>query len=160
MVSPEGQTIVGASDGVVFAGPSANKLPAITSNIGAVLATPTTLFTGGVVVAAVGPKDVGVVLIQGGKQVNGRSFLGRSIASAASKTHIFITATDAFYTLDPGTLSQVAKIDLIGGGLSPPAIGPQGHVYTIASNILFVFPPPRLITKPGVQLPRARVTRP
>ena len=159
MVSPEGQTIVGASDGVVFAGPIANKLPAITSNIGAVLATPTTLFTGGVVVAAVGPKDVGVALIQGGKQVNGRSFPGRSIASAASKTHIFITATDAFYTLDPGTLSQVSKIDLIGGGLSPPAIGPQGHVYTIASNILFVFPPPRLITKPGVKVPKA-VARP
>jgi hypothetical protein len=34
----------------------------------------------------------------------------------------------------------------VGGGLNPPAIGPQGHVYAIASNILFVFPPP--IKKP------------
>jgi hypothetical protein len=55
----------------------------------------------------------------------------------------FISTTDAFHTLDTNTLEEVAKSDLLGGGVSTPAIGPQGHVYTIVSNILFVFPPRR-----------------
>ncbi len=143
MVLPNGHTLVGAEDGVVFAPPNGVKLPALTSNLGAVRAAPTLLADGRAAVVDAGPKDVGLALVQGGQHVGGRSFAGRSIASAtASRTHIFVSTADAFYTLDTNTLAQAAKIDLIGGGLSTPAIGPQGHVYTIASDILFVFPPP------------------
>ncbi|NJO33133.1 MAG: PQQ-like beta-propeller repeat protein [Rhodospirillales bacterium] len=76
---------------------------------------------------------------------------GRSIASAAaSRTHLFVSAEDGFVTYDAKTLAEVSRIDWVGGGLNPPAIGPQGHVYAIASNILFVFPPP--IKKPKTVL--------
>src|SRR5690606_14137483 len=43
-----------------------------------------------------------------------------------------------------------------GGGTVTPAIGPLGHVYGMASNVLFVFPPPApttigpLVANPGV----------
>jgi hypothetical protein len=39
-------------------------------------------------------------------------------------------------------MAQVSKVDWEGGGLSPPAIGPDGRVYVLAANILFIFPPP------------------
>ena len=72
---------------------------------------------------------------------------GRSIASAAaSRTHLFVSAEDGFVTYDAATFAEVSRVDWVGGGLNPPAIGPKGHVYAIASNILFVFPPP--IKKP------------
>ena len=37
-----------------------------------------------------------------------------------------------------------AEISWVGGGTFTPAIGPFGHVYGMASNVLFVFPPPVL----------------
>jgi hypothetical protein len=49
-------------------------------------------------------------------------------------------------TYEADSLREVSRVDWVGGGLNPPAIGPKGHVYAIASNILFVFPPP--IKKP------------
>ncbi|MEP6941287.1 MAG: hypothetical protein ABI981_00010 [Betaproteobacteria bacterium] len=39
-------------------------------------------------------------------------------------------------------LATLQSFDWVRGGTSPPAIGPKGQVYAIASNILFVFPPP------------------
>jgi hypothetical protein len=144
MALPDNHTIVGTDRGVVFAGPNANKLPPVTSNLGAVSGAPTLLADGRAVVIDNGPKNAGVALIKDGQHVGGRSLPGRSMVSAAaSRTHIFVSTTDAFHTLDANTLEEVAKIDLLGGGASTPAIGPQGHVYTIVSNILFVFPPPR-----------------
>lgn len=68
-----------------------------------------------------------------------------SIASAAaSRTHVFVSTAGAFLTYDANSMAEVARLSWVGGGLSPPAIGPRGHVYAIASNILFVFPPPPL----------------
>ena len=54
----------------------------------------------------------------------------------------------------------MSRIDWVGGGLNPPAIGPKGHVYAIASNILFVFPPPikkpmTVVNQPKTGLPVA-----
>ena len=40
------------------------------------------------------------------------------------------------------TLAEVGRISWVGGGLQSPIIGPHGHVYAIASNVLFVFPAP------------------
>lgn len=145
MVLPDGHTLVGTDGGVVFAGPNRRELPALTSNLGTVFGAPTLLADGRAAVVDNGPNGAGVALIQDGKHVGGRSFPGRSMVSAAaSRTHLFVSTSDAFYTLDSSTLKEVGRIDLLGGGASTPAIGPRGHVYTIASNILFVFPPPRV----------------
>jgi hypothetical protein len=72
------------------------------------------------------------------------SLPGNSFTSAAaSRTHFYVASADAFGSYDVNTLLRVGKFDWVGGGLNPPAIGPKGHVYAIASNILFIFPPPK-----------------
>jgi hypothetical protein len=69
---------------------------------------------------------------------------GNSVASvAASLTYFYVSSVDAFTTFSIVGHQQVARFDWVGGGLHPPAIGPKGHVYAMASNILFIFPPPR-----------------
>src|SRR6185312_8470585 len=74
--------------------------------------------------------------------VSTASLPGQSMASAAaSRTHVFVSTTGAFATYDAKTMAEVGNFPWVGGGLSPPAIGPSGRVYAIASNILFIFPP-------------------
>ena len=68
---------------------------------------------------------------------------GSVVSAAASRTHLFVSTQDAFLTYHPVTMAELARIDWVGGGVNQPAIGPQGHVYAMASNILFVFPPPK-----------------
>jgi hypothetical protein len=108
-------------------------------NIQAMHASPTRLSDGRIVL--VGTKGKATV-VQGNKVVGTTSSPGRSMASAAaSRNHFFVSSEDAFVTFDAATLKEVSRVDWVGGGLHPPAIGPKGHVYAIASNILFVFPP-------------------
>jgi hypothetical protein len=80
---------------------------------------------------------------------------GNSVASvAASLNYFYVSSVDAFTTFSIAGQQQVARFDWVGGGSHPPAIGPKGHVYAIASNILFIFPPPRttaMIGEPLVQ---------
>ena len=111
-------------------------------------------------IAVVG--NFGKVTIVSGAQVAATMTApGRSIASAAaSRTHLFVSAEDGFVTYDAATLAEVSRLDWVGGGLNPPAIGPKGHVYAIASNILFVFPPPikkpmTVVNQPKAGLPVA-----
>jgi hypothetical protein len=47
----------------------------------------------------------------------------------------------------------VQRFDWVGGGKSPPAIGPDGRVYAVASDILFIFPPPLKVSKPLSRTP-------
>jgi hypothetical protein len=54
---------------------------------------------------------------------------------------VFVSTYDAFLTYDVNTLAELARISWVGGGSSSPAIGPKGHVYALAHDILFVFPP-------------------
>ena len=69
---------------------------------------------------------------------------GNSAASvAASLNYFYVSSVDAFTTFNIFNQQQVARFDWVGGGQHPPAIGPKGHVYAMASNILFIFPPPR-----------------
>ena len=117
---------------------SANRSTKI-DNIQATHASPTRLADGRIVL--VGTRGQ-VTVIDGNKVVGTKSSPGRSMASAAaSRTHFFVSSEDAFTTFDAKTLAEVSRVDWVGGGLHPPAIGPKGHVYAIASNILFVFPP-------------------
>jgi outer membrane protein assembly factor BamB len=141
MTLPDGHTLVGTANGaVVFAGPNGDKLPPVV-NLGRVHAAPTMTADGRAVVLQSNGK---ITVLQNGVVVANTSVPGETIVSAAaSRTHVFVSTTEGFYTLDPSTMSVVSTFDWVGGGVSPPAIGPNGHVYALASNILFVFPPPQ-----------------
>lgn len=120
----------------------------------AIHAPPTRLADGRVVVV----NGLGEVTVLNGIQVVGRagraSADGRSLASAAaSNSHVFVSTENTFMTYDANSLAEVSRFDWVGGGFNPPAIGPRGHVYAIASNILFVFPPP-------IKKPRTVVNQP
>lgn len=68
---------------------------------------------------------------------------GESIApAAASCSHIFVSTANAFVTLDAKATAVVVKFDWLRGGLSSPAIGPNGSVYALAGNNLHIFPSP------------------
>ena len=125
---------------IVFAGPNGNKIAPV-SLVNAVQAAPTRMADGRV---ALVDGFGNVVILKDGKPFNGMPGAGRSIASAAaSRTHVFVSGENGFITYNANTLAEVQRFDWVGGGLNPPAIGPRGHVYAIASNILFVFPPPK-----------------
>ena len=77
---------------------------------------------------------------------------GESIAAAAaSRNHIFVSTANALHTFAKATVKPVATFAWSRGGLSQPVIGPQGHVYAIAHNQLYVFPPSRLPDPPDVE---------
>jgi hypothetical protein len=73
------------------------------------------------------------------------------VPPAASRTHVFVSTSDALITLSSDVRTELRRFPWIGGGASPPAIGPSGRVYAIASDILFIFPPPR--RRPGPEGP-------
>lgn len=86
------------------------------------------------------------VLINNPNGDRDKPMAGRSIAAVAvSKTYAYVSSEDAFTTYNaiPDTYEQVARFDWVGGGRNPPVIGANGRVYAIASNILFIFPPPK-----------------
>jgi hypothetical protein len=145
MVLPDGHTLVGALKDILFAGPNATPLPPVT--LGAVHGAPTLTATGAVV--AVGHLPAELLVLRDGKAVSRASLSSDSLTSAAaSRTHVFVSTTHAFITFDADARKRVQTFDWVGGGTSPPAIGPRGHVYAIASNILFVFPPPAHVIPP------------
>jgi hypothetical protein len=135
---------------IVFAGPSTSELPPVRPlPPSPIVATPTRLADVRFV-ALESRSDGSAVLVM--KRVaapvrvrvlSRTSLTGQSIAApAASRTHVFVSTAGAFHSFDAGTMTEVGRLSWVGGGLSPPAIGPAGHVYAIASNILFIFPPP------------------
>jgi hypothetical protein len=140
-ILPNGHTIIGTSKGLQFAGPGGNPPPGLDLGYKYISrAAPTRLADGRVAIVL---QEAGLLVVQG-TQTQHVQVLVESIASAAaSRTHLFVSTASGFYTYDANTLKQVAKINWVGGGLNPPAIGPKGHVYAIASNILFVFPSPK-----------------
>jgi hypothetical protein len=64
-------------------------------------------------------------------------------APAASSNHLFFNLASGLYTMDARTLEFVAEFPWIGGngggGTSSPAIGPNGEVYAIANNELYMW---------------------
>jgi hypothetical protein len=140
---PDGHTLVGTVDGhVTFAGPNGVKIA--DANVGgSVYGTPTRLADGRVVVVGLRTDGGGFAALKDREVVQSDRLAGQSIAAAAaSRTHVFISTASTLYTFDAATMKEVNEIFLPGGGLASPAIGPAGHVYALASNILFVFPPP------------------
>jgi hypothetical protein len=141
----------GSVDGAVFfTGPSASE-PTPVVGMGPVLSTPTRLADdrfvvvewrfGGSAISVL--KRVPVAVPPPVRILSRTPLPGQSIAAAAaSRTHVFVSTAGAFHTFDAVTMTEVGRFSWVGGGVSPPAIGPDGSVYAIASNILFVFPPP------------------
>ena len=163
MILPDGHTLIGleslsrdnigaeeANRGgrITFTKPNSNAIAPV-KLVNVVWAAPTRMADGRV---ALVDRLGNVLVMQDGRLVNSMNGGGGSIASAAaSRTHIFVSGHNGFVTYDTNALAEVARIDWVGGGRNPPAIGPQGHVYAIASDILFVFPPPKqkIITTVG-----------
>jgi hypothetical protein len=122
--------------GVVFSGPNQAKAAPVTG-LPAIYASATRMWDGRT--ALVGAK--GELIVLNGMQVTARVKLadGSIVPAAASSTHLFVSTATAFQTIDPASLTEVARVNWGGGGISPPVIGPQGHVYAIAGQTLFVF---------------------
>jgi hypothetical protein len=144
---PDAHTALATSDGkIIFSGPSQAVLPPVTG-LGPLVAAPTRTGDGRVVVVQRGESagHGGFVVLRQNQVLLRTALPSQSIASAAaSRNHVFIATAKAFFTFDAATMTQVKEFPWTGGGLWPPVIGPEGHVYAIASNILFVFPaPPR-----------------
>jgi hypothetical protein len=140
MVLPDGKTLVSTVAGeIVFAGPNETEQPPVKLAGGLVYGAPT-LTASGLAASVAGSK---LALLRDGKVVSTASLPAPSYAAAASsRTHVFVSTTDALVTFDADAKRRLQTFEWVGGGTSPPAIGPKGQVYAIASNILFVFPPP------------------
>lgn len=154
MILPDGHTLIGVeklkreddgnqkpsyTGGVIFAGPNMVKAGPVDGRQ-MVYGTPTRMADGRVALVGV----YGQLTVLQGDQVAAEIQMpgGSVVSAAASRSHLFVSTSDAFLTYDTNTLAEVGRVDWVGGGISPPAIGPKGQVYAIASNILFVFPGP------------------
>jgi hypothetical protein len=139
---PSLHTVVGTDRGAIFSGPAPDP-PAAIANRAAVYATPTIAAAGRLVVVNMYGE---VSVWQGGTVTSTLNLTGGSIArAAASRNHVFVATTNGLYTLDAAAERLESTFPWVGGGIWSPAIGTRGHVYAIASNILFVFPAPRIL---------------
>ncbi|HEV8392330.1 MAG TPA: hypothetical protein VGQ35_20920 [Dongiaceae bacterium] len=142
MVMPDGHTVIATSGDkqgeIRFYGPNMNAWSPIK---GPITNAPATRLADGRLVIV---ERMRQMTILNGKAVERRVPLpGESIApAAASRNHVFVSTAGSFITYDPSTWLKQAEIFWVGGGQVTPAIGPLGHVYGMASNVLFVFPPP------------------
>jgi hypothetical protein len=146
MILADGYTRLATLDGTLLsAGPNTSATPApLALGAGRIFAAPTRTADGRLIVVSY-PRDVpdGTMVVLGSRSGVSRIKLpGSSLGSAAaSRTHVFVAATRALVTYDVNTMAEVGRFSWFGG-LWPPAIGPQGHVYAMAKNVLFVFRPP------------------
>jgi outer membrane protein assembly factor BamB len=140
VILPDWHSVVGADNGAVFSGPSAVARPPI-QGLSEIYATPAVAADGRLLLVRLGGE---VVALGNDNAVLSRLQLsGVTIARpAASKTHVFVATTDGLYTLDKSGGALEKHFPWVQGGIWSPAIGPRGHVYAIAANILFVFPAP------------------
>ncbi len=156
MVLSDGHSLVGTDDGrITFSGPNAVKLDDVGTSCRheaptrcANYAAPSRTADGKIVVVQYRSSGGVLVVIQGAHIFSHTQVPGQSIASAAvSRNDIFVATANAFLTFDVAHLQQVQQFTWTGGGLWPPAIGPDGRVYAMAatdklSTTLFIFPPP------------------
>jgi hypothetical protein len=161
-ILPDGHTIIGVQGvktdnngapvgsgggGAVFTGPNFNKAPAI-GGTSPLYATPTRLADGRVLLLGYSGD---LTVLRNNAVADRLSMPGTSMVSpAASQSHVFIATSEAFITLDAGSLAEVSRVAWTGGGTSQPAIGPKGHVYAVEGETLHVF-------APGRQVPADRV---
>ncbi len=143
MVMPDGHTVIATSGDkgtgtIVFLGPNGVAWEPVKGPLS--YAAATRLADGRTVIVERGRR---MTILNGKNQERGVILPGKSIVSAAaSRTHLFVSTAGSFITYNPNTWGKQAEIFWVGGGTFTPAIGPLGHVYGMASNVLFVFPPP------------------
>jgi hypothetical protein len=138
------QAVAGTDRGIVF---SRLNSPAAPIAGPRAYAAPTVAADGRAVVVTI---DKSVIGVQNHLMVSNLTIGGASaVQAAASRTHVYVSATDGFYTLDATAQTEVVKFPWVSGGSSPPAIGPDGRVYTMTSNILLIFPPPLRVRREG-----------
>ena len=138
VVLHNGDTLTGTDDGYLTR-TDGNFRESVVGTFDSLTAPPTRLADGGLVVVSRG----GLMTVQRRHRTQ-KQLVGESIASAAAScNYFFVATTQVFATFDAKTLMQVASVPWVDGGLHSPVIGPSGHVYSIASNTLHVFPPPR-----------------
>ncbi|MEZ5830472.1 MAG: hypothetical protein R3D05_04785 [Dongiaceae bacterium] len=137
-VTYDGHTIFTSKDGIRFAGPNMNAVPTVKSMH--TIASPTILRDGRIVIVTT---DGRLAVLNGGSVQTTIRLDDFTVApAAASHTHVFVSTWRHFITFDANTMQEVSRIDWPDGGVSAPVIGPQGNVYAISSNQLYVFPGP------------------
>ena len=105
--------------------------------------------------------DGGVTFLNGAAIQKRIDLPGQSIAAAAaSRTHVFVSTVTALYTFNKATMEKAGEFGWAKGGTSQPVIGPQGHVYAIAQETLYVFPPSPIPDAPIGPLPPITSTNP
>ncbi len=136
---------------LVFAGPNPAPLSDIVTDRRTNVNAPLTQLADGRLVAVERAGTVSVFRRFGNQsQSVGIHLDGQSVASvAASCSYFYVGSAGAFTTFDNRTLRPVASVPWYGGGRVPPAIGPGGQVYAIASTAMFIFPPARAVTVGG-----------
>jgi hypothetical protein len=143
MVMPDGHTVIGTSGdkgkgAIAFLGPNMVSWAPVKGPLS--YAAATRLADGRTAIVELGRR---MTILNGKNQERTMPLPGESIVSAAaSRTHLFVSTAGSFLTYDPSTWEKRAEIFWVGGGTFTPAIGPLGHVYGMANNVLFVFPPP------------------
>jgi hypothetical protein len=140
MLTVDGYYYVGTTKGLMIGRP-ANQLPLFTKKEMKTNAPGTALRKPGRVAVAGGhPIDLYTGPQPGSSYHHGGE---THTAIAASYTHFYVSMSDALLTFGNPEFLLAGRFDWTGGGQNPPAIGPKGHVYAIANNIIYVFPPPK-----------------
>jgi hypothetical protein len=137
----DGRAIVGTDEGVIFSGGASTPPPPAPGGLEKVLGTPTIAAGARPVIVDLNGRLV--TMHQAGGVSTRVQLPGYTMASAAaSRTHIFVATTEGLHTLDAAGSTIVGTFPWTDGGIWNPAVGPQGHVYAMAANTLFVFPRP------------------
>jgi hypothetical protein len=140
MISPDGHYYVGTTQGLMIGRPG-NQLPLFTKKEMKTNAPGTALRKPGPVAVSGGhPMD----FYRGPQPGSSYHHSGNTYtAIASSYTHFYVSTTNSFRTYDNANRLPAGEFLWTGGGRNPPAIGPKGHVYAIANNTIYVFPPPK-----------------
>jgi hypothetical protein len=143
----DGHAAVGTDRGVVFSQPNTMPVPPITGIRAS--AAPSVAADGRGVIATI---DHSVIGIRDHAVVSQLALSGASaVPVVASRTHVYVSTTHGLHTLDATAQVDELRFPWVDGGTSPPAVGPNGQVYAITSNVLLVFPPPpRVPRRDGV----------
>lgn len=145
-VLSDGHSVVGTGDGRLrFAGPNGIAVADI-GHLDAIFSRVCRTMDGTILVLGLQPYPNGSTLsfIRDGELLTQTKVNPRAIsAPSASSTHIFLNLSSGLYTIDAQTLEFVAESPWIGnnggGGTSSPAIGPNGEVYAIANDQLYMW---------------------
>jgi hypothetical protein len=156
---PDAYTLVGTDKGLIFGPPNAGAAarPRI-DHFNQVFATPSLAADGRAIAV---DRYATVLGVQGTSVVSQVQLNGLTAARpAASLSYVYVATEDGLHTLDATATTVVRTFPWLGGAAWAPVIGPRGHVYAMASNVLFIFRPPRQLPDLGdvaIELERERV---